>query len=121
MHPAGGEWYSHPVAGKCTGDQRVGDGSGCTWRVVAINKILNASCMYGNIDGNVEQHNEDCFSACSQPHNVTSDCYLRCYNEAVERMTGDELAVPWGLAFDSEDKSKGGCPTVHVDASAAFA
>ena len=73
MHPAGGEWYSHPVAGKCTGDQRVGDGSGCTWRVVAINKILNASCMYGNIDGNVEQHNEDCFSACSQPHNVTSD------------------------------------------------
>jgi hypothetical protein len=49
-----GEWYSHPAAGECTGTARVGDGSGCTWRVVATSRAINASCMYAHLDANVE-------------------------------------------------------------------
>ena len=55
-----------------------------------------------------------CFSACPQPTNVTSSCYLACYTTATQRMSGEKLAAPWGLAFASEDKSAGGCPTVVV-------
>merc|ERR1712037_708745 len=46
QHPAGGEWYSHPIQGRCTGSQRVGDGSGCTWRVVERARSIKATCMY---------------------------------------------------------------------------
>ena len=43
---------------------------------------------------------------------MTSSCYLACYTTATQRMSGEQLAAPWGLAFASEDKSAGGCPTV---------
>merc|ERR1712100_625278 len=106
----GGEWYSHPEQGRCTGKQRVGDGSGCTWRVVNRTRTIKAVCMYKQLDEGVESTNKDCFAACPQPMNVTSDCYLRCYYEAVSRMTNEELAKPWVKAFESSDPSRGGCP-----------
>lgn len=63
-YPAGGEWFSHPVEGECVDGHYVGDGSGCTWRVVGRNKIINATCMYKHLDQNVESYDPSCFSAC---------------------------------------------------------
>jgi hypothetical protein len=114
MHPAGGLWYSHPSLGECKHSQRIGDGSGCTWRVVQRERVVNASCVYGHLDANVEAHDKSCFTACPQPQNVTSDCYLGCYSRATNQMSHDELSAPWTAAFASTDKSKGGCPEVSV-------
>lgn len=107
---AGGEWYSHPGAGECGPGQHVGDGSGCAWRVVERQRVINATCMYRRLDVNVESHDSSCFQGCAQPHNVTSTCYLKCYSAAVGDMTADQLAQPWAEAFAAE----GGCPEVHV-------
>jgi len=111
-HPAGGEWYSHPAAGQCLDGHYVGDGSGCTWRVVAMDRVINATCMYGHLDANVVNNDPSCFRGCPQPTNVTSDCYLQCYTKATERMSKDELAAPWDTAFAKTDRAQGGCPTV---------
>jgi hypothetical protein len=107
----GGTWYSHPSEGECKKGQSLGDG-GCTWRVIEAQKTINASCMYGHIDGAVEQQGSACFSTCSQPHNVTSDCYLKCYTETTDKMTTDTLTHPWSQAFSSVDPESGGCPAV---------
>ena len=106
---AGGIWFSHPEEGKCTGDQRLGDG-GCTWRVVDTPKVIRAYCLYEKLDSNVERHNADCFAKCPMPKNVTGDCYLKCYSEATYSMTHDELSAPWDAAFATSNPSKGGCP-----------
>ena len=74
---AGGEWYSHPIEGECLNGHHVGDGSGCSWEVLARNKVINATCMYKRLDANVEAYESACFKACPQPTNVTSTCYLR--------------------------------------------
>jgi hypothetical protein len=98
-HPAGGEWYSHPEAGECTGNQKFGDGSGCTWRVVATNAVVQAKCMYGLLDANVVATAPACFNACPQPANLTSTCALQCYSKAVDGMTPEQLSEPWSKAF----------------------
>eukprot|EP00035_Acanthoeca_spectabilis_P021876 m.440741 g.440741 ORF g.440741 m.440741 type:complete len:385 (-) comp18556_c0_seq1:103-1257(-) len=108
-HPAGGEWYSFPQQGECTGDMKIGDRN-CTWKTVAVKRTIMAKCMYANLDANVVAHDPGCFSKCPQPKNVTSDCYLQCYTGATEQMTHDELVAPWGKAFGSTDPSQGGCP-----------
>merc|ERR1712096_55096 len=113
MHPAGGLWYSHPEAGECKDGHFVGDGSGCTWRVVQRTNIVNASCVYERLDSHVVNADPGCFSACPQPNNVTSSCYLKCYSAATLKMSHDDLASPWAKAFASQDPSKGGCPAVH--------
>ena len=86
-----GIWYSHPGQGQCNDGHRVGDGSGCTWRAIGIDKAINATCLYAHtflvcqrqlaaslqanamsswglsykhIDDNVEKASPDCFSQC---------------------------------------------------------
>lgn len=115
MHPAGGQWFSHPTAGQCTGDQRPGDGSGCTWRIVGSTKSIAASCLYGHLDANVEARDPGCFTKCPLPKNITSDCYLECYSQAVGKMTKDELTAPWDVAFTKTDIGDGGCPAVPTE------
>jgi hypothetical protein len=61
---AGGEWYSHPAAGQCTGDQRIGDGSNCTYRLIETSQTIKASCLYELFDTTVESYNPTCFSGC---------------------------------------------------------
>lgn len=41
----GGSWFSTPAAGECTGYARPGDGSGCTWRPVRLQKAINYTCL----------------------------------------------------------------------------
>ena len=59
-----GIWYSHPGQGQCNDGHRVGDGSGCTWRAIGIDKAINATCLYKHIDDNVEKASPACFSQC---------------------------------------------------------
>ena len=93
--PAGGLWFSHPAAGQCKPGQWVGDGSGCTWRLIKTTKIVRAECVYQSLDKAVENHNASCFEECPQPHNVTSNCYLKCYSESTLGMSPMELTAPW--------------------------
>lgn len=104
------EWYSHPAAGECKNGHYVGDGSGCTWRLVEQMTSINASCLYNVVDDNIENADESCFSACAQPKNRTSTCYLQCYSQAVRTMTHEQLTMPWVKAFASDDPTQGGCP-----------
>ena len=62
-----GIWYSNPAMGECTGSHKIGDGSGCTWKLRSIDKAINASCLYERIDTNIEVFDSDakaCFAAC---------------------------------------------------------
>merc|ERR1712096_113833 len=85
----------------------MGDGSGCTYRLLETSKAVNASCMYEVYDKAVEAYNPTCFSACPQPHNVTSDCYLECYSKTTWTASEAQLLQPWHNAFN------GACPLVH--------
>ena len=109
-----GVWYSHPANGECRGLHYVGDGSGCTWREVAMKRAINATCMYDRLDTNVEQHDPSCFSQCPQPLNHTSTCYEECYSHAIRGMNKSVLVRPWILAFESEDSAVGGCSVVKI-------
>ena len=89
-----GYWYSTPELGECKGEHRPGDGSGCTWRVKAIQKVrqtfkfiwnssshfagvsssfqlfdcvpkvVNASCVERRVYSTIEAHNKACFDSC---------------------------------------------------------
>eukprot|EP00041_Stephanoeca_diplocostata_P003823 m.38482 g.38482 ORF g.38482 m.38482 type:complete len:386 (-) comp14630_c0_seq1:217-1374(-) len=106
---AGGEWYSHPLGGMCEEGQPLGF-KNCTWRVVKVNKVIHAPCMYQHLDDNVVQNDPDCFSRCTKPYNVTSECYLECYTASTKTMSKDALTQPWSTAFSSDTVGDGGCP-----------
>lgn len=97
----GGLWFSHPSAGECTDRHFVGDGSGCTYRLVKINRAINASCLYEQYDSQIEALNETCFSGCPDRHNKTSDCYLQCYSETIQAASQTQLLQPWSESFDT--------------------
>ncbi len=90
----------------------MGDGSGCSWRLIALTKAINATCMYQHIDANVEQHNQRCFA--SLPPNVShlDPAYQACFNEATKEMTTEELLSTWPIAFERDDPAAGGCPPI---------
>lgn len=97
-----------PKKSECLGDQKVGDDSGCTYRLLETVKAINASCLYELFDSEIESYNPTCFASCPQPHNTTSDCYLHCYSKTMAASTQEQLVAPWSKAFD------GGCPLVHL-------
>eukprot|EP00940_MAST-03C_sp_MAST-3C-sp2_P002802 g2802.t1 len=98
--PAWGEWYSTTSQGECTGDARVGDGSGCTWRVLNTSSRVNATCVYEHIDEAVEAMNASCFGRCNQPLNRSSSCYLGCYTSTAIAASSEALTAPWHEAVD---------------------
>ena len=103
QYPTGGEWYSHPTAGRCTGGHTVGDGSGCTWEG-KVAKVIEAKCMYKLVDANIEAMGKACFDSCPQPSNRTSSCYLSCFSNVTLTAPRAALLEPWAQAFE------GGCP-----------
>ena len=80
-----GYWYSLPAAGECHGSDRPADGSGCTWRVTRVIKIINSTCAGRRVDAAIESHAAACFNACapSDRNNPTTECYSLCYANAV--------------------------------------
>ena len=69
----GGYWYSTPAAGECKGDARPGDGSGCTWRTVAVEKYTAAKCVTSKVDAAVEMYNEPCCETTSHLNLLHND------------------------------------------------
>eukprot|EP01052_Picozoa_sp_SAG31_P007009 SAG31_NODE_330_length_17593_cov_4.817891_4_plen_185_part_00 len=115
----GGYWYSTPAAGQCIGTARPGDGSGCTWRLIATEKYSNASCVDAKVDAAVEKYNHPCFAQCpGGAANSTSACYLSCYDQAingggsVQKMPVDQVTRPWVTAQEKDDPAAGGCPAL---------
>ena len=107
MFPAGGVWFSHPAAGECKAGQRIGDGSGCTWRVVRTAQKVAAQCVYEQVDKAMEAIDPSCFASCpGGVRNVTSSCYLECYAKVAYGASQQQLTAPWKAAFG------GGCPPV---------
>ena len=116
--PMEGEWYSVPAGGECADGQSLGEG-GCTWRQLRVRKVINATCMYARVDAHVEHHGEGCFGRCAQPRNTSSDCYMQCYENTVDHMTGLQLIEPWQSAFAHDEAAAGGCaPVAALEAPA---
>lgn len=103
----GGTWYSTQASGHCGRP----NASECQWRVVAERKTVNASCTNANLLSAVQSANPSCFSGCSDPKNITTDCFITCvYNTVIDgKVTADELEAAWLQGFRSEDPLKGGC------------
>merc|ERR1712093_575569 len=78
QYPLGGEWYSHPALGECKEGKPLGT-DGCSWKGT-VTKAINATCLYGLIDAEVESLAPACFSGCPQgTTNRSAPCYLRCF------------------------------------------
>jgi hypothetical protein len=116
-------WYSTPGAGNC--DSKDVPAENCSWRIVETVKVVNASCVHGNLKATVTAKNPDCFSACPAVEDIPmeeSDCYLQCFMNVVlpnktvgsKGMTSDEVMQPWLAGFESEDPSQMGCPALPI-------
>jgi len=66
--------------------------------------------MYELIDKTVESLNQTCFDKCEKPLNVTSDCYLTCFEATTLEASVEQLVKPWFDAFD------GACPPLPESA-----
>jgi hypothetical protein len=77
----GGYWYSTPAAGQCTGSQRIGDGSGCTWRVISQPKTVNdTGCIAERMLLPLYKHNKACFDQLpEQPPNPQGAGFGTCF------------------------------------------
>lgn len=76
----GGNWYSTPAAGQCPPGAAVGS-SGCSWRISATLRTVNASCANSRIFA-AARARARCFGACpdgAQPNPIDpSDCWTEC-------------------------------------------
>ena len=82
---------------------------------------MNASCVDGRVSTAVEEVAPACFSACPQPSNQTSACYLHCLfdtmignsssGKRVGGMSPDDIVKPFVDAF--AEPEAGGCPSAE--------
>lgn len=86
-------------SGECRGLHTPGDGSGCTWKIRRIQKVVNASCVQHAVYSNIEARNPACFARCAQASgdaaatqpakvfgatpNRSSPCVNSCFQAAV--------------------------------------
>lgn len=110
-----GFWYS-----------LVAKDEGKYWRNAKAVKIINQQCQTRALDQLVASTGKQCFSACSQPTNQSSSCWVDCFFETVlgpdadkklkppgsqaGAMGLDDLAAAWLQGFGSDDPTAGGCP-----------
>lgn len=117
-----GEWYS-----------LLSKDEGVYWRNAKILKVINQRCQARAYDRAVETAGHACFSACPQPTNQTSACWVHCFFETVlgpdadktlkppGKQTGamnvTDLTTAWLRGFGSDDPSAGGCPPCPASGS----
>ena len=75
--------YSTRAGGECKAGERPGDGS-CFWREVKVLRNANATCVRKNFLDGIRKHNTKCYSACPQPNNVSSTCYVQCLLDTID-------------------------------------
>eukprot|EP00591_Stephanopyxis_turris_P010370 CAMPEP_0195521354 /NCGR_PEP_ID=MMETSP0794_2-20130614/18531_1 /TAXON_ID=515487 /ORGANISM="Stephanopyxis turris, Strain CCMP 815" /LENGTH=313 /DNA_ID=CAMNT_0040650891 /DNA_START=129 /DNA_END=1071 /DNA_ORIENTATION=+ len=129
-HP--GVWYSTEKNSMCADDQQVGDSSGCAWKTVSVDKVVNASCQTDHFVSGVELHgtadDQACFTGCGGTpgvsRNISDPCWVRCFYAAVlgpdSNVTGGPVAgIPlvnlvdmWADAI--ADKTSA-CPDVRAN------
>jgi hypothetical protein len=76
-----GSWYSTRSEGECTGSQVVG--VDCWWREVEVQRTINATCLGSSLKSAIVSNYPECFHACPQPKNATSDCWIQCLLQSV--------------------------------------
>lgn len=76
-----GAWYSSRSEGECTGEQKVG--VDCWWREVEVQRTINATCMSKSLQTAIVSNYQECFQACPQPTNITSDCWIECLLQSI--------------------------------------
>ena len=107
-----GTWYSTQAKGECTG---VIQHDKCWWRLAETHRTVNASCVDDSVVKAVKERRPQCWSACPEPSNRTSACYLECLFETlvgnstkgIRAMTREEITKPFVDAFKTEQS--GGC------------
>lgn len=127
-HKTGGLWYSTTANGYC-GTDPASEPANCTWRVVSMVKRISKNCSDNVIYNRVEAEDAKgakCFDGCSGvgPTRNTSDvCWISCFYKtvlgpdsgtpggAVTGMAISDLVDAWDAPFNSNDPSKGGCPS----------
>lgn len=123
----GGHWFSTTAEGQCRGDQRVGDTSGCSWRIIGgPAPAKNVSCVHKRVMEAVLSRNESCFAQCPDGKDLLptdpSDCWTLCVFSTIlgewngftgrQGMHSEELVGPFEQAMAPE--AEGGCPQVEV-------
>lgn len=137
----GGNWFSTPAAGECAPGSVVGPAGtplhpgksaslGCSWRVVQLERTVNASCANGRMIAAARQHPSaaKCFAECpdsavpnpTSPSNCWTLCLFRTIlgtwnaTAGVQGTRSTELVTPWLSAFEPE--AAGGCPDARLPA-----
>jgi len=107
-----GTWYSTLKKGQCKGG--VVDDT-CWWRLAETHRTVNSTCVNDHVVTAVRNKRPDCWTACPQPTNRSSACYLECLfgtmiGKSGGAMSKEEIAQPFVTAFQAEED--GGCPEV---------
>eukprot|EP01062_Namystynia_karyoxenos_P026325 TRINITY_DN20477_c0_g2_i1.p1 TRINITY_DN20477_c0_g2~~TRINITY_DN20477_c0_g2_i1.p1 ORF type:complete len:339 (+),score=82.73 TRINITY_DN20477_c0_g2_i1:79-1017(+) len=110
-------WYSTLRSGYCP---LASAGESCSWRVLSVDKIINATCHKDMWYTAVEQQGSDCFSQCGPQRNTSSTCWVNCFYETAlgpgaSRPGGPISGIPlekmigmWKAPFEPH----GGCPAL---------
>eukprot|EP00041_Stephanoeca_diplocostata_P014798 m.279340 g.279340 ORF g.279340 m.279340 type:complete len:314 (+) comp19803_c0_seq1:208-1149(+) len=120
----GGYWYDTPKLGACTGNQTPGDGSGCTWRIRAAPRYINATCLVGRIFDKLERANPTCFATCGSARNTTSPCYTRCVEKTILGDPPQTSGISKSLVITTWENAflpGTGCPFLRVNKSTGAA
>lgn len=115
-----GYWYSSLSRSYCA-ESPVGDS--CTWRLVAVEKIIQKKCHNKIFYGAVQDYGKTCFQQCGKDAtNSSSACWTNCFyttvlgpdggkpGGAVTGMPLEEMVAAWVKPF--ETPAKGGCPNL---------
>lgn len=78
--------FSTPAAGDCNGTSS--SSATCSWRVVRVQKTVNATCVTDHVHAVVQVHGASCFSTCpllpgSGVPDPESDCYIECFYQTI--------------------------------------
>lgn len=120
-----GTWYSTQKSGECLNGAQPGNGE-CWWRYVETTRVVNSTCVNNNVINGVKAQNPACWSACPQPANMSSSCWVECLFHTLvgeppsaslpsgrPPMTKAQIVEPFERSFATNDPAEGGCVDWH--------
>uniref|UniRef100_A0A7S2TVY7 Uncharacterized protein n=1 Tax=Lotharella oceanica TaxID=641309 RepID=A0A7S2TVY7_9EUKA len=81
----GGFWYS-----------TIDKGEGSSWRIVETQRKVNATCLKDGLYAKIYKMAGECFAACPDPADLTSDCITTCVFDALLGKTASHSINPTG-------------------------
>ena len=90
------------------------------WLARQVSRNVNSTCVNNHVIEGVRKLRPECWSACPQPNNMTSTCWIQCLFETlagnatkgIAPMTKEQVVAPFLQSFASDDPAKGGCVEV---------